>query len=197
MQSRPTRQGVLHRRAIATMRSTLPRRFPRRMRVLHQHCSGAIPIGVESTFGSSADPLLPGTQLSSANRKIVVKGRPSPGDIHDGGRRAQMSSRYHIRLAACACCSPPRPCPVSVPVNRDLMTVVVHVPVLYRQPQMAFVGRDHEVKTLPPQGAAKTLANRVRSGCPHGVRGIATCICFTDVSSCLKKMLSLSWITYW
>jgi hypothetical protein len=44
--------------------------------------------------------------VSSAKRKLVVKRPPSPGDIHDGGRRSQMSSRYHVRLAACACCFP-------------------------------------------------------------------------------------------
>jgi len=45
--------------------------------------------------------------------------------------------------------------------------VVVHLPVRYRQPQMAFVQRDHEVKTLSAQDAAESLANRVGFGCPH------------------------------
>src|SRR5262249_19039573 len=51
-----------------------------------------------------------------------VKRPPSPSDIHDAGRQAQMSSQRGNRMASCACGRLPEPRSGWVPASQDLMT---------------------------------------------------------------------------
>src|SRR5215467_13986761 len=91
--------------------------------------------------------------LLSAKKRGDVKRPPSPSDIHDAGRQAQMSSQRGNRMASYACGRLPEPRSGWVPANQDLMTNEAGpgcngLPLGDRHLQMAFVDRDQEVEAL-------------------------------------------------